>query len=165
MEGRIIELVNRIHEDGVFIIGLSRGNPTVIPLHLALVTMPTMDEIIGIIRTLDALIVGCTLADPWKGLARELAGMTLISDRSATGIQAEVRKDNGGWTVYGLVPVHTDRSRRHARAARSGMIMDSTSGQIVQHGHAYAIGGVSAKLHAMGLAPGDDVTVGIFRRI
>lgn len=166
MEERILDEIGRISEDGLYIVGTSRCKPVIAPLHLALVTIPTLDEIVGIIRTLDALIVGCTLAEGWRHLSGRLSQMTLISERTPTqGIQSEVRADAGGWTVYGLVPTFSSQSRRRARSVRAEMQMASCEGQIVQHGRAYAIGGVSAKIRSMGLTPGDDVTVGIFKRL
>lgn len=165
MEERILDEIGRISEDGLYIVGTSRGKPVIAPLHLALVTIPTLDEIIGIIRTLDALIVGCTLSEGWRHLSSRLAQMTLINEMTPTqGIQSEVRADADGWTVYGLVPVFSSHSRRRARSVRAGMDMAACDGQIVQHGRAYAIGGTSAKIRSMGLAPGDDVTIGIFRK-
>lgn len=165
LDDAIVREIGHITEDGLFIVGISRnGRPIVAPVHLALVTIPILDRVVGVIRTLDALIVGCTLAEEWRHLADRLAAMTVTPEREPGGLETEVRRDGDGWTVFGIVPVFSSPSRRRARAVARDLHGEVSRAQVLQHGRGGVIGGVSSTVRSMELAPGDDLTVGIFKR-
>lgn len=135
-----------------------------VSIHLSMATMPTTGEIVGIIRILGGVIVGCTLADPWKHLASRLLAMTMITEDEGHGdVDLEVRASGDGWTVYGIVPVFSSPSRFRARKMAARIRAGATDGEIQSHGHALAVGGVSSYLRSMELTSGDDVRVGVFR--